>query len=226
MQRVPPLQDRAERVAQLTRRLRGLPPHHERHDLRVGRHPPDKRQLHLERVLADVWRRVVAHDRRRPHQRLGAIGVDRRDAERRLEAGSAKCGDAVEADGVRRAREDDEIGGTVAQEPVGMGRDRARVDQARHAARPAPPDDPARAVRPPPQPGIHRPPRSALRRIRDTRCRRPLPSERSCVNATTYLRTSRSTSRASARAHATERAARRARERVGESEGRSPSGKT
>ncbi len=128
-QRAPALQNGAERVAQLARRGRLLPAHDERHDLDPRRDPQHERQLHLERVFARVSSRVVADNRRRLHQRLGAVAIDRRHAERRLEARSAKRRHPLEADKVRRPHQDDDVDRLLSQQAVRIGGHRARVHQ-------------------------------------------------------------------------------------------------
>ena len=158
----------------------GLLAHHERHDLRAGRHAPEERQLHLERVLARVRGRVVADDRRRPAIN-DSVHIARRS--RATPSGVSKPAPrirrhAVEADEVRRAR------------PGRRRRTAGRAAGGRHARRPGPSTSARHAARSSATSRRRRrrvagrarcrstAARSA-RRIRDTSCRRPLPCERS-----------------------------------------------
>ena len=122
-------QDSRERVAELTDCRGRLPAHDERHDACLRREPHHERELHLERMLPHVRRRVLAHHRRGLDQRLGALTVERGDAERRLEAGAAKRRYAVEADEVRGPDQDDGVELVVSKQAVRIRGDGARVDQ-------------------------------------------------------------------------------------------------
>ena len=144
----------------------------------VGRHALEERQLHLERVLAGVgagYSRTIGdaciNDSAQSR-------VDRRDAERRLEARSTERGDAVEADEVRGPDEDGDVERRLAQQAVRMGGHRARVDQARRAARQRDQIAPARAARRRPQRGV----RSTRRAQRWRRIRVPAPGDRCLAN--------------------------------------------
>ncbi len=68
-----------------------------------------KRQLHLEGVLARVGRRMFADDRGGLHQRRGGILVDRHEPDRRVEPPCAVHGDAFEADKMRRAHDHGDV---------------------------------------------------------------------------------------------------------------------
>ena len=94
--RLLPSDRRGERVAKRPRGLGGLKSHDQRNDLRFRGEALEKRQLHLERVLASVRRRMLTDDRRRAHQRGRALFVDRRDAQRRLEPAGRMNGNTVE----------------------------------------------------------------------------------------------------------------------------------
>ncbi len=129
-QRRPALEDARQRIPE-GRDSRGrLAAHHQRHDRHRRTHAAQERQLQLQRVLADVRRRLVGDDRRRLEQRAGAGVVDRHDAERRLEAARAGDRHALEVHEVRRPDQHSHVEGPPAQLPVGERRHRARVHQA------------------------------------------------------------------------------------------------
>ena len=73
---------------------------------------------------------VLADDRRGAHDLGRAAFVDRRDAQRRLESAGPVHGDAIEPDEMRRADQHDHVKGPAGQQTVGVGGDRAGVDQA------------------------------------------------------------------------------------------------
>jgi hypothetical protein len=81
-------------------------------------------------LLARVSRRVLADHGRGAHERGGAIRVDRRHAEGRVEPARGAYRDAVEGDKVRGANQDRHVEGAPRQQPVRMRGHRARVHQA------------------------------------------------------------------------------------------------
>ena len=85
-----------QRVAERAGGVGRLMAHQQRDDRHIRRQALEKRQLHLERVLASVRRRMLTDDRRRAHQRGRALFVDRRDAQRRLEPAGRMNGNTVE----------------------------------------------------------------------------------------------------------------------------------
>ena len=90
-------------------------------------------------VLADEPRH-----RRRRDDRASAIGIDWRDAERRGEPAGRVDGYTVETDEMRRPHQHGHLERAIAQQPVGMGGDGARVHQpgVRHDDRHQLPGDP------------------------------------------------------------------------------------
>jgi hypothetical protein len=128
-QRLAAAQHGGQRVAEQPRGFRGLAAHHERDDRQTGREVREKRQLHFERVLADVGGRLLMNHRRRVQQGARAAGVDRHDAERRLESAGRIDGHTLEGDEVRRSDEDRNVERASAQQPVGVRGDRAGVHQ-------------------------------------------------------------------------------------------------
>ena len=116
-------------LAQRDRGLAGLVSHHERDDRHFGNERGEKRQLHLERMLASVCQRLVVHDGTRRHQRRRRLRIDPQRPERGLEVPVGPDRDAVERHEVRRTDQDDDVKGLVLKEPVGVGRHRARVHQ-------------------------------------------------------------------------------------------------
>ena len=75
-------------------------------------------------MLADKSRH-----RRRGDDRAGTIGIDRRDAKWRVESAGRVDGHALETDKMRRTHEHGDIERAIAQQPIGMRGDWARIHQ-------------------------------------------------------------------------------------------------
>ena len=136
-ERAAALEHRRQRVAQRVRRLGGLIPHHQRHDRHTRRQALEERQLHFERVLAGVRRGMLTNDGRGGHEPRAHASSMCATPNGVSNPPDATDRHAVEADEVRRSDQHRDVEGPAAQQPVGMRRDRAGVDQARHAARSA-----------------------------------------------------------------------------------------
>src|SRR5688572_26338501 len=105
--------------------------HDERHDLSVWKHAFQKRQLHLERMLAHVRRRMRSDLPRSDRDGICAVLGDGHGPERRLEGTALVNRDAIESDVVRRAHEHRHLDIASAKQTVGMRRDRPRIHEAR-----------------------------------------------------------------------------------------------
>ena len=123
-------------------RLAPLISHHERNDGDVGQHAFEKRQLHLERVLAAMRGRMRFHHARRLREIRRTILGDRNRTERRLERSSFVERDAFEADVVRRTDKDGHVDVAAAQQAGTRGRRSVRSRSAPHAARRSQADSP------------------------------------------------------------------------------------
>ena len=96
-----------------------------------GSRRAEKRQLHLERVLARVRRRVLARDRHVAEDGRGVRLGHLHRPERRVERAARADGDAVERDVVRRSDQDGHVVVSAGCGTVGPGGHGARVHQPR-----------------------------------------------------------------------------------------------
>jgi len=123
-------QDRCERLREVPGRVRRLIAHHQRDDRRARRHSLQKRQLHLERVLAGMRRRVLTDDRRGGRQLGGAGRIDRCHAEGRLESAGRHDCDTLEPDEVRGSDEHCDINAAMPQQPIRVRGNWTRIHQS------------------------------------------------------------------------------------------------